>query len=80
MFFFRRVIFDELHELQGGAKGDAQRVQRCLLTKDTDPQLLENCSRFLDACVRRNCAEVPKIRVTQHLRLVRHTPQERIRR
>lgn len=23
MFFFRRVIFDELHELQGGAKGDA---------------------------------------------------------
>ena len=42
----------------------------------SDLVLVENCQRFLDACVRRNTAEVPKIQVKQHLRLVKHTPQE----
>ena len=45
--------------------------------RQSDMVLVENCQRFLDNCVRRNTAEVPKIQVTQHLRLVKHTPQER---
>eukprot|EP00913_Durusdinium_trenchii_P018777 g17645.t1 len=45
--------------------------------QNTDPVLIENCSRFLDACVRQNTAELPKINVIQHLKLVKHTPQER---
>ena len=46
------------------------------LLSDADAALRENCQRFLDGCVRRNAAEVPKIAVKQHLRLVKHTPQE----
>ena len=113
MFFFRRVIFDELHELVGDPKGDLSAMhhlrsshfwgltatpllsstrhvsQMAALLRidvagpgshsllDSDLVLVENCQRFLDACVRRNTAEVPKIQVKQHLRLVKHTPQER---
>eukprot|EP00435_Cladocopium_sp_Y103_P028250 s493_g7.t1 len=164
MFFFRRVIFDELHELQGETKGAAHSLQRSQkqvqasllsaryagraqadgpqhlelaemtketeqeekeerrdlsaihhlrshhfwgltatplmascrhvsqmakllrvdvagpgshLLSDADAALRENCQRFLDGCVRRNTAEVPKIAVKQHLKLVKHTPQER---
>eukprot|EP00434_Breviolum_minutum_P005131 symbB.v1.2.004525.t1/scaffold257.1/size249567/6 len=112
MFFFRRVIFDELHELVGDPKGDLSAMhhlrsshfwgltatpllsstrhvsQMAALLRidvagpgshsllDSDLVLVENCQRFLDACVRRNTAEVPKIQVKQHLRLVKHTPQE----
>lgn len=113
MFFFRRVIFDELHELQGETKGDMSAIYHLRshhfwgltatplmascrhvsqmakllrvdvagpgshLLSDFDAALRENCQRFLDGCVRRNTAEVPKIAVKQHLRLVKHTPQER---
>ncbi|CAK8987753.1 unnamed protein product [Durusdinium trenchii] len=112
LFFFRRVVFDELHELVGG-QGDLSTVHHLrshhfwgltgtpLITsaqhisgmaellridvagpgshslQNTDPVLIENCSRFLDACVRQNTAELPKINVIQHLKLVKHTPQER---
>ena len=38
--------------------------------------VLRNCWRFLDACVRQNTAELPKMRVVQHLKFVRHTAQE----
>ncbi|CAJ1431312.1 unnamed protein product [Effrenium voratum] len=113
LFFWNRVIFDELHEVAPKSAGD-DAVLLCLrahhfwgltgtpllssakhvaamaamlrvdvagpgshLLQDSDPVLLANCGRFLDACVRQNTAELPKIRVVQHLRLVKHTPQER---
>ncbi|CAE7819979.1 RAD5 [Symbiodinium sp. CCMP2456] len=42
-----------------------------------NPVLAENCGRFLDSCVRQNSAELPKLRIIQHLKFVRHTAQER---
>jgi len=44
---------------------------------DTDGVTVENCRRFLDACVRQNTAQLPQIRTQEHLVLIRHTPQER---
>ena len=108
LFYFRRIIFDELHELVGNCTLKWLRAEHFwgltatpLISScrhvsfmaellhvdvagpgshalsDKDLVLRENCSRFLDACVRQNSAEIPKIRLVQHLRLVRHTPQER---
>lgn len=108
LFYFRRIIFDELHELVENSTLKWLRAEHfwgltatplissCRYVsfmaellrvdvagpgrhalQDQDLVLRHNCSRFLDACVRQNSAEIPKIRLVQHLRLVKHTPQER---
>ncbi|CAE7721920.1 SHPRH [Symbiodinium sp. CCMP2592] len=106
-FFWKRVIFDECHELHGdichtlcflrahhrwgltgtpalhGMKHIANMASLLRIELAgpgrlrENPVLAENCWRFLDSCVRQNSAELPKLRIIQHLKFVRHTAQER---
>jgi len=106
-FFWKRVIFDECHELHGdichtlcflrahhrwgltgtpalhGMKHIASMASLLRIELAgpgrlrENPVLAENCWRFLDSCVRQNSAELPKLRIIQHLKFVRHTAQER---
>ncbi|CAE7297630.1 RAD5, partial [Symbiodinium sp. KB8] len=107
-FFWRRVVFDECHELHGsdicrtlcflrahhrwgltgtpalhGMKHIANMASLLRIELAgpgrfrENPVLAENCGRFLDSCVRQNSAELPKLRIIQHLKFVRHTAQER---
>eukprot|EP00929_Paragymnodinium_shiwhaense_P032898 TRINITY_DN18176_c0_g1_i3.p1 TRINITY_DN18176_c0_g1~~TRINITY_DN18176_c0_g1_i3.p1 ORF type:complete len:1473 (+),score=358.27 TRINITY_DN18176_c0_g1_i3:650-4420(+) len=56
-----------------GARADASQKW----VGDSDCVTIENCSRFLDSCVRQNSAQMPHIKTVEHLVLLRHTPQER---
>lgn len=121
-FFWRRVIFDEFHELEAlqpaqraslqflrahyrwgltgtpllraarhivamaslfridvaGPIADPEAGENKKWTGDSDPVVIENCGRFLDACVRQNTSkELPNVRLVEHLILVKHTPPER---
>ena len=117
MFHWRRVVFDEFHELESfndkqqnslqhlrasyrwGLTGTppidcnagvifmsslfridivGQPMQAKNLSQFEDDRLVgETASRFLDRYVRQNTAELPHIRLEEHVVLVHHTASER---
>ena len=60
--------------MSGGKHAKTRQNRHSFWQINPAPQ--RNCWRFLDSCVRQNSAELPKLRIIQHLKFVRHTAQE----
>merc|ERR1719476_916567 len=62
-----------------GYLGDRQRHSNCpnLAPWESDRMLTETAGRFLDQFARQNTAELPDIRLEEHVVVVRHSKEER---
>ncbi|CAE8583771.1 unnamed protein product [Polarella glacialis] len=115
MFYWRRVVFDEFHELEGFPADQQTSLQHLRAhyrwgltgtppldsvsgsifmsslfrvdltgsnatdpTWDSDRLLAESSAKFLDLAARQNTAEIPGIKLANHIVHVRQTDRERI--
>jgi len=60
-------------DVQGGFENENAHSEIC----ERDPFQTLACSRFIDHFVRQNTAQLPNIKVEEHVILVRHTNEER---